>query len=155
VAGRKLWKYDGTLASLVLDLGGTGGVWGVRPATGQIIKVDLHTGQALAAFPAPGNLLPTHTHIGLSIAEHGAALIYFDADDNPALLYRLNPLTGSVMSTESVPSSALLDGLSALSLTPNATGDVSLTGRNLSVGVNANGALLRSDGALGAVFLGL
>ncbi|MCA9241590.1 MAG: hypothetical protein KDA37_15375, partial [Planctomycetales bacterium] len=85
-------------------------VWAVQPATGLILRVDPATGQVLGGFAAPGDLLPSHTHIGLSIAEFGHALLYLNADDDPTSIYRLNPSTGAVLSVESVHSVAA-DGL--------------------------------------------
>jgi ELWxxDGT repeat protein len=155
VIGRELYKYDGVTASLVVDLGGAGGVWGVRPADGKIVKIDPRTGVVIFAFAAPGNLLPTHTRIGLSMAEQGGALLYVNADDNPALLFRLNPLTGSVLSTETIPSSALYDGVSAQSFAVVGTGQATLDGTNLDLGINADSSFILANSSLGARFQGV
>lgn len=77
-------------------------VWGVQPATGDIVMINPASGAVLGRFPAPGTLSPEDTHIGLSIAQEGASLIYRNADDgsNPVTLFRLNPFTGAVLSVE-------------------------------------------------------
>ena len=75
-------------------------VWGVQPASGQIVKIDPSREIVVGSFSAPGNLLPNHTDVGLSIAEQGASLIYLNSDDDPNTLYRLDPETGAVLSTE-------------------------------------------------------
>lgn len=79
-----------------------GTVWGVRPATGEIVKFDPVSGNTLAAFDAPDALAPHHSHLGLAVAEDGAALLYVNSDVDPTTLYRLHPGTGAVLSTESL-----------------------------------------------------
>lgn len=86
-------------------------VWGVRPATGEIIKIDPATGSVLDAFPAPDALAPGHTLIGLSIAEDGQSLLYVNSHTNPSALYRLDPVSGAVLSVEST-GGFTYDGLS-------------------------------------------
>jgi len=81
-------------------------VWGVQPATGRILLIDPATGELRHEFPAPDGLLPDHTQIGLTIAEDGQSLLYVNSDVDPSKLYRLNPVTGAVLSTETT------DGLS-------------------------------------------
>lgn len=106
-----------------LELGGTrwavlgsstpersGVVWGVRPATGEILKFDPSSGAILDTFAAPDALGPTHTEIGLTIAEDGDALLYVNSDVDPTKLYRLDPDTGGVLSIEAL-SGAAVDGL--------------------------------------------
>jgi hypothetical protein len=74
----------------------------VQPATGQILLLDAESGTQFDAFPAPGNLQPSHTNIGLTTADGGNALLYINSDDDPNTIYRLNPTTGQVLSTSTV-----------------------------------------------------
>lgn len=85
-------------------------VWGVQSKSGQIIQIDPENGSVDATFSAPGSLAPNHRQIGLSIADGGQSLIYINADDDASTLYRLDPDSGSALSTETVPNS-LIDGL--------------------------------------------
>lgn len=73
-------------------------VWGVRPETGEIVKMDPASGTVLGSFAAPAGLAAGHSRIGLSIAQDGASLLYIDADADPATLYRLDPEDGTVLS---------------------------------------------------------
>lgn len=75
-------------------------VWGVQPETGEIIQIDPVTGAILNSFAAPGNLDIDDTNIGLSIAEDGNSLIYINSNDDSSTLYRLDPDTGAILSTE-------------------------------------------------------
>ena len=75
-------------------------VWAVQPSSGQILKIDPATGQVLDAFAAPDDLAPSNTHIGLSIAEDGQALLYINSDVDATKLYRLDPVSGAVLSVE-------------------------------------------------------
>ena len=75
-------------------------VWGVQPASGQVVLVDPSTGNQLHCFPAPDALSAADTQIALSIAEGGTSLLYINSDIDPGKLYRLNPWTGAVLSTE-------------------------------------------------------
>ena len=86
-------------------------VWGVAPATGEIVQIDPISGTLLNSFAAPDALLPSHTQIGLSIAEDGNSLLYVNSDIDPTTLYRLDPSTGAVLSTETL-SGTSIDGLS-------------------------------------------
>lgn len=95
-------------------------VWGVRPATGEIIKIDPVTGLVLDAFAAPDGLAPEDTQIGLSLAQNGSSLLYVNSDVDPTTLYRLDPDTGAVLSTESL-SGVVIDGLGFESLGGTAT----------------------------------
>ncbi len=95
-------------------------VWGVQPASGQIVSVDPLTGDELHRFAAPDSLSPDHKQIGLTIAEGGASLLYLNADVDPNRLYRLDPITGAVQSVESTAGFSA-SGLGFSSTPPTAT----------------------------------
>lgn len=92
------------LAALGLAGPASAGVslYGVQPATDNIVQIDPATGATLRAFAAPGNLTAGNTQIGLSGAEEGASLIYHNAQANSNAMYRIDPATGSLLSTESI-----------------------------------------------------
>jgi hypothetical protein len=48
-------------------------VWGVQPSTGLIVRIDPSNAAVLGSFAAPAGLQPSHTQIGLSIAEGGTS----------------------------------------------------------------------------------
>ena len=85
-------------------------VWGVQPSTAQIVILDPHRGSLVSQFAAPGNLMPAHTQIGLTMGELGRTLYYINSDDDPTSLYRLDPFTGAIKSTETI-AAANYDGL--------------------------------------------
>ncbi len=85
-------------------------VWGVQPASGRILLIDPATGDVLHSFAAPDTLSPSDTQIGLSIAQGGDSLIYINSDVDPFSLYRLDPMTGAVLSVEST-GGLVYDGL--------------------------------------------
>ena len=101
-------------------------LWGVQPATGQIIILDPVGGSIVNQFAAPDALAPEHTHIGLSGAEGGHALLYINSDLDPTSVYRLDPDTGEVLSTESIATGDY-DGLGFVG------GDIFLSNRNTDV----------------------
>jgi len=112
-------SIDGSLLTLLGSRWGVAGsttplragtVWGVQPATGEIVKFDPSNGSVLDSFSAPDALGPGHTQIGLSIADDGATLLYVNSDVDPTRLYRLNPDNGSVMSIETLTGTSV-DGL--------------------------------------------
>ena len=86
-------------------------VWGVLPATGEIIRVSPSTGNILESFQAPGALLPSHTNIGLALAERGSTLLYINSDVDPDKVHRIDTATGQVRSVETISSTGLIDGL--------------------------------------------
>ncbi len=88
-------------------------VWGAQPATGNIIMINPATGTLLGSFLAPGTLSAENENIGLSIAEDGTSLIYQNSDDNAnsTTLYRIDPVTGTILSAEQ-GDSFQLDGIS-------------------------------------------
>ncbi len=79
-------------------------LWGIQPATNRIVRVDPTTGAVLGGFTPPGGALaPTQMFGGLTIAEQGAVLLYQNPVANPTSLFRLNPDTGALLSTEFMP----------------------------------------------------
>jgi hypothetical protein len=79
-------------------------LWGILPARNQIVRVDPTTGATFNAFTPPGGaLMPTQIFGGLTIAEHGAALLYQNPVANPTNLYRINPDTGALVATSFMP----------------------------------------------------
>jgi hypothetical protein len=73
-------------------------VWGVQPATGQILQINPANGAVLGSFAAPAGLLPGHTQIGLDLSQGRTALVYFNSQVGTNL-QRLNPSTGALLST--------------------------------------------------------
>src|SRR6188472_2853872 len=79
-------------------------LWGIQPATNQIVVVDPVTGNVSGGFVPPGGALtPTQQYGGLTIAEGGRVLLYQNPVANPTSLFRINPYTGSLISTEFMP----------------------------------------------------
>ena len=77
-------------------------VWGVQPASGQIVMINPSNGNVIGSFQAPDGLAATHTKVGLTLAEGSRTLLYVNSDIDASLVYRLDPSTGEVKSTESV-----------------------------------------------------
>ncbi len=77
-------------------------VWGVQSASGRIVVVDPMSGDVVTSFAAPGDLLPSHVRIGLTMADVGQTLLYLNADDDPTQLYRIDPWTGEVLGTQAI-----------------------------------------------------
>ena len=70
----------------------------------EIVRVDPTTGAILSAFTPPGRaLMPTQMFGGLTIAEHGAVLLYQNPVAHPTSLFRINPDTGALLTTEFMP----------------------------------------------------
>ena len=101
-------------------------LWGAQPATGQIIVIDPIGGTVVDQFPAPDSLAAEHTHIGLTMADEGNTLLYINADLDPTTVYRLDPETGTILSTETVASGDY-DGLGVVG------GDLFLSNRDTDV----------------------
>ena len=79
-------------------------LWGILPATNQIVRVNPLTGDVSAGFTPPGGTLTAGQLFGgLSIAEGGAVMLYQNPVANPTSLFRLNPDTGALLSTEFMP----------------------------------------------------
>lgn len=87
-------------------------LFGVQPDQQRIVMLDPVTGRVLHGYPAPGDLQPGHTRIGLSMANGRGSLLYVNADDDATTLYRLDPATGTVQSTATLRG-ADYDGLSS------------------------------------------
>lgn len=75
-------------------------LFGVQPATGEIVEVDPGTGAIVRSFPAPAGISATDTSIGLSGAENNTALLYTNSHVANTELFRLDPVDGSVLSVE-------------------------------------------------------
>jgi subtilisin family serine protease len=113
---------DGSLSTIGLDryavvghsqpavVNLTSVVWGVQPSTGQIVKIDPASGSIIDSFDAPDSLQAGQSRIGLSIAEHGQTLLYVNSDNDPTKLYRLDPVSGAVLSVENLAGTTI-DGL--------------------------------------------
>jgi len=86
-------------------------VWAVQPGTQRIITINPATGAILNQFAAPDALAAGQRLIGLSIAEGDNVLLYHNSANSDTTNYRLNPLTGAILSVESKPSEQT-DGLS-------------------------------------------
>lgn len=81
-------------------------VWFLDPGAGDIVRVDPRTGAELGRFAAPLKPAVGDTRAGLSLAEGGRTLLYQLGGngvgdlDGRDMLFRLDPLTGVVKSTE-------------------------------------------------------
>jgi hypothetical protein len=111
-SGTSVARATLTAAALALITGSaSAALYGVQPATGLIVNVDPATGAIVSSYAAPGTLGSTNTLIGLSGAEGGNVLIYRNDNSNVGVLYRLDPLTGSVLTTQTTAGYST-DGLS-------------------------------------------
>ncbi|MCA9266302.1 MAG: PPC domain-containing protein, partial [Planctomycetales bacterium] len=86
-------------------------IWAVQPESGDILTLDPSTGIIINRFAAPDQLDAAHRNIGLSMAELGDVLLYVNSDVDANVLYRLDPDSGAVLSTETIDSGTY-DGLS-------------------------------------------
>jgi hypothetical protein len=92
---------------LVATTAEAGQVWGILPTANQIVQVDPETGRLLGGFLPPGGTLsPAQQFGGLTFAERGRTLLYQNPLANPTDLFRLNPNTGTLLSTEFMPAAA-------------------------------------------------
>jgi outer membrane protein assembly factor BamB len=99
-----------TVASAALTAGM--GLYGVQPGTGRIVNINPVTGAVNSFYNAPGTIAANNTLIGLSGAESSAVLLYRnDNSATPNTLYRLNALTGAILSTHTTAGFST-DGLS-------------------------------------------
>jgi hypothetical protein len=91
-------------------------VWGIQPATNQIVRVDPTTGMVFGGFTPPGGALTSDQLFGgLTMAEHGGTLLYQNPVANPTNLYRIDPQSGALLSTESMPAAGSPDFRAGLS----------------------------------------
>ena len=85
-------------------------LFGAQPRTGQLILLDPLGGSIVDQFPAPDALAADHTQIGLAMADGGRTLLYINGDLDPTTVYRLDPDTGEVLSSETIATGSY-DGL--------------------------------------------
>jgi hypothetical protein len=120
-----------------------GQLWGIQPATNRIVRVDPVSGNVLSSFTPPGGVLqPTQQFGGLSIAEHGNTLIYQNPVANPTSLFRINPDTGALLSTEFMPATAPPEFRAGLSYQSGA----GVGGLNAIFAINDGSPVQRQDG---------
>jgi hypothetical protein len=101
------------------------------------------TGDVSTGFTPPGGvLIPTQEFGGLTIAEGGAVLLYQNPVANPTSLYRINPGTGALLSTEFMPSATNPPHRAGLSFESGAGAG----GSNAIFAVNNGSPLQRQDG---------
>jgi hypothetical protein len=106
----------GSLVTLATSVPCAGQVWGIQPAINQIVRVDPATGAVSAGFTPPGGaLVPGQLFGGLTMAEQGTVLLYQNPETNPTDLYRLNPITGGLLSTHFMPAAGNPDFRAGLS----------------------------------------
>jgi hypothetical protein len=119
-------------------------LWGIQPATNQIVVVDPVTGNVVSGFAPPGSaLVPTQTFGGLTIAEGGNVLLYQNPVAHPTSLFRINPSTGALLSTEFMPpASSSPEFRAGLSYQTGA----GVLGQNAIFAINDGGPLQRQDG---------
>ena len=84
------------------------GIFGLLQGTDEIAQIDPVTGAIINSFPSP---TPIGGVSGLSGAEGGTTLIVQD-DIDPTSVFRVDPVTGALLSTESMASSGIRAGLS-------------------------------------------
>ena len=118
-------------------------LWGILPATNQIVRVDPLTGNVFGGFSPPGGaLMPAQLFGGLTIAEEGDVLLYQNPVTNPTNLFRLNPDTGALLSTETMPPAGNPDFRAGLSFESGA----GVAGADAIFAVNDGAPVQRQDG---------
>ena len=119
-------------------------VWGIQPATNRIVVVDPVTGNVLSGFTPPGGaLVSTQEFGGLTIAEGGNVLLYQNPVANPTSLFRINPNTGSLLSTEFMPAASSNPQFRAGLSYQTGAGTL---GQNAVFAINDGGPVQRQDG---------
>jgi hypothetical protein len=73
-------------------------IYGIQPATGQIITIDPSNGVIVNSFATPAAINPNQTYGGLTYAQQLGQLLYFNSAAGTTL-YRLDPGTGAVLGT--------------------------------------------------------
>lgn len=125
-------------------------LWGIQPATNQIVRVDSITGNVFDGFTPPGGaLLDDQLFGGLTIAENGDTLLYQNPLTNPTDLFRLDPQTGLLLSTESMPAAGTPEFRAGLSF-ESAAGE---GGADAIFAVNNGAPVQRQDGYGNAVLV--
>lgn len=118
-------------------------LWGIQPASNLIVRVDPSTGSVLGGFVPPGGALaPDQLFGGLTIAEHGTTLLYQNPVTNPTDLFRIDPDTGALLSTEFMPPAGVLEFRAGLSFESGAGAG----GADAIFAVNDGGPIQRQDG---------
>ena len=93
-----------TLCFAFLAMGFCGSVtWGaqlfaIQDQNSDVLVIDTNTGVAVSAFSLP-SAVPAGLTDGLTLAENGTSLLFVGNNDPTSPLYRLNPQTGSVLSS--------------------------------------------------------
>ncbi len=120
-----------------------GQLWGIQPATNRIVRVDPVTGVILSGFTPPGGALIAGQEFGgLTIAEHGNTLLYQNPVANPTSLFRINPNTGALVSTEFMPAAGVPEFRAGLSYQSGA----GALGQNAVYAINDGSPVQRQDG---------
>jgi hypothetical protein len=119
-------------------------LWGIQPATNRIVRVDPVTGNVLSGFTPPGGALTSAQQFGgLTIAEGRNTLLYQNPVANPTSLFRINPNTGALLSTEFMPAASSAPEFRAgLSYQTGA----GVLGQNAVFAINDGGPVQRQDG---------
>lgn len=73
-------------------------VYGVQPATGNILTINPTTGAVLNSYATPAPIASNSPYAGVSFAAPLGELLYINQFPSPTL-YALNPATGAVIST--------------------------------------------------------
>src|SRR6476660_321823 len=118
-------------------------LWGIQPATNRIVRVDPVTGNVLSGFTPPGGPLTSTQQVGwLTIVEGRNTLLYQNPFANPTSLFRINPNTGALLSTEFMPAAGVPDFRAGLSYQTGA----GVLGQNSVFAINDGGPVQRQDG---------
>lgn len=119
-------------------------LWGIQPATNRIVRVDPVTGNVLSGFTPPGgSLISTQQFGGLTIAEGRNTLLYQNPVAKSTSLFRINPNTGALLSTEFMPAATSVpDFRAGLSYQTGA----GALGQNAIFAINDGGPVQRQDG---------
>src|SRR4051812_14846250 len=144
---RILFRSIAVIAITILILAPSpcaGQLWGIQPATNRIVRLDPVTGTVLSGFTPPGGALtPAQQFGGLTIAEGRNTLLYQNPVANPTSLFRINPNTGTLLSTEFMPAATSNPEFRAgLSYQTGA----GVLGQNAIFAINDGGPVQRQDG---------
>jgi hypothetical protein len=118
-------------------------VWGIQPNLNRIVRINPMTGIVSNPFTPPGGALaPGQLFGGLTMAEHGAVMLYQNPVTNPRELFRLNPITGALLNTHTMPQADTPDFRAGLSFQSGA----GQGGLDAIYAVNNGGPIQRQDG---------